>query len=123
MQRGDPHLDDARASKLSVAGLALDYTNPETGATHRAVENLDLDVAANEFLCVVGPSGCGKSTLLAAIAGFLRPTSGRILMDGAHVTGLAACRSGSATRRRAASSRSRTCTASSTSTRTSSRAE
>src|SRR5436190_16120477 len=58
-------------ARLTVADLALDYVNPETGDGHRAVEHLDLEVAANEFLCVLGPSGCGKSTLLAAIAGFL----------------------------------------------------
>ena len=77
---------DATA-KLAIAGLVLDYVHPETGVTHRAVEGLDLAVAANEFLCVLGPSGCGKSTLLAAIAGFLRPTRGSILMDGRPVTG------------------------------------
>ena len=79
---------DARAApKLAVRDLVLDYLHPETGARHRAVEGLDLDVAANEFLCVLGPSGCGKSTLLSAIAGFLRPTRGSIVMDGRPVTG------------------------------------
>jgi len=76
----------ARA-KISVTGLALDYPDADRGTRHRAVENLDLDVAADEFLCVLGPSGCGKSTLLAAIAGFIRPTLGSILMDGKPVTG------------------------------------
>jgi len=74
-------------AKVAVTGLALDYTNPETGVSHRAVEGLDLDVAPNEFLCVLGPSGCGKSTLLAAIAGFLMPSAGRIAMNGAPITG------------------------------------
>ena len=73
--------------KIVVSDLVLDYVNPETGAAHRAVEGLDLTLAAHEFLCVVGPSGCGKSTLLAAIAGFLRPTGGSIAMDGRPVTG------------------------------------
>ena len=73
--------------KIAVEGLALDYANPETGETHRAVEGLDLSVAANEFLCVLGPSGCGKSTLLAAIAGFIRPTRGSIVMDGRAIDG------------------------------------
>jgi len=77
----------AGAPKLSVADLTLDYVNPETGIAHRAVEHLDLAVARNEFLCVVGPSGCGKSTLLSAIAGFLAPTAGTILMDGRPVDG------------------------------------
>jgi NitT/TauT family transport system ATP-binding protein len=80
-------MSEARATKLGIEGLVLDYANPETGASHRAVEGLDLDVAANEFLCVLGPSGCGKSTLLAAIAGFLRPTRGSIVMDGKPVSG------------------------------------
>jgi len=79
--------DAAGAPKLSVADLTLDYVNPETGIAHRAVEHLDLTVARNEFLCVVGPSGCGKSTLLSAIAGFLAPTAGTILMDGGPVEG------------------------------------
>ena len=77
----------AGAPKLSVGDLTLDYVNPETGIAHRAVEHLDLTVARNEFLCVVGPSGCGKSTLLSAIAGFLAPTAGTILMDGRPVEG------------------------------------
>jgi NitT/TauT family transport system ATP-binding protein len=77
----------AAPAKVAVSGLVLDYTNPDTGISHRAVEHLDLEVAANEFLCVLGPSGCGKSTLLAAIAGFLTPTAGSIRMNGAPVTG------------------------------------
>jgi len=76
-----------RDAKIVVDDLALDYVNPETGASHRAVDGLDLEVAASEFLCVVGPSGCGKSTLLSAIAGFLRPTQGCIVMDGRPITG------------------------------------
>ncbi len=76
----------ARGAKLVIEGLALDYVNAETGAGYRAVEELDLTVTANEFLCVLGPSGCGKSTLLSAIAGFLRPASGSIRMNGGLVT-------------------------------------
>ena len=75
------------AAKIVIEDLALDYANAETGVTHRAVEHLDLRVAADEFLCVLGPSGCGKSTLLAAIAGFLRPTHGRMAMDGRPIIG------------------------------------
>jgi NitT/TauT family transport system ATP-binding protein len=74
-------------AKIVMRGLCLDYVNEDRGERHRAVEDLDLDVLRNEFLCVVGPSGCGKSTLIAAIAGFLRPASGELLMDGHGISG------------------------------------
>ena len=48
----------------------------------------DLAVEAGEFLALIGPSGAGKSTLLSLIAGFDRPESGRILIDGADITRL-----------------------------------
>jgi NitT/TauT family transport system ATP-binding protein len=47
-----------------------------------AVENIDLTIAAGDFVSVVGPSGCGKSTLLYMLGGFIRPTAGRLLADG-----------------------------------------
>ncbi|MEV4196097.1 ABC transporter ATP-binding protein [Streptomyces toxytricini] len=56
------------------------------GGAFTALDGIDLDIAAGEFLTVVGPSGCGKSTLLDLLAGLTRPTSGEILLDGAPVT-------------------------------------
>lgn len=47
-----------------------------------ALESVDLSVGQNEFVAIVGPSGCGKSTLLYMLGGFLKPTGGRILIDG-----------------------------------------
>jgi multiple sugar transport system ATP-binding protein len=46
-----------------------------------AVEDLNLKVADGEFLVLVGPSGCGKTTSLRMLAGFERPTYGRIWID------------------------------------------
>jgi spermidine/putrescine transport system ATP-binding protein len=50
-----------------------------------AVEHIDLHMPPGEFFTMVGPSGCGKTTTLRMIAGFERPTSGRILLDGIDV--------------------------------------
>ena len=47
-----------------------------------AVAGVSLDIARGEFFCLVGASGSGKTTLLRLIAGFERPDSGRILIDG-----------------------------------------
>jgi NitT/TauT family transport system ATP-binding protein len=47
-----------------------------------ALEDVNLDVKADRFTTVVGPSGCGKSTLLYMLAGFEKPTSGEIHLDG-----------------------------------------
>jgi spermidine/putrescine transport system ATP-binding protein len=47
-----------------------------------AVDSIDLEIAAGEFFSLLGPSGCGKTTTLRLVAGFERPTGGRILIDG-----------------------------------------
>ncbi len=75
------------ASKITIRGLSIDYVSEDGRARHRALEDLSLEVRENEFLSVVGPSGCGKSTLIAAIAGFLRPRSGSLLLDGKPIGG------------------------------------
>ena len=56
------------------------------GGVH-VLEDIELGVAAGEFVCILGPSGCGKSTLLNIIAGFLKPTEGEVAIDGEIVTG------------------------------------
>ncbi len=48
-----------------------------------AVDGIDLQIPAGEFFSLLGPSGCGKTTTLRLIAGFERPDSGRIVLDGA----------------------------------------
>jgi spermidine/putrescine transport system ATP-binding protein len=47
-----------------------------------AVDAIDLDVTPGEFFSLLGPSGCGKTTTLRLVAGFERPTSGDVLLDG-----------------------------------------
>ncbi len=53
-----------------------------------ALNPLDLEIGDGEFLTLLGPSGCGKTTTLRLIAGFIRPSEGRILFGGEDVTTL-----------------------------------
>ena len=51
------------------------------------VKDFNLEIAKGEFISLLGPSGCGKTTVLRMVAGFERPTSGSITIDGQEVTG------------------------------------
>lgn len=51
------------------------------------IENLSLKIRRNQLTAIVGPSGCGKSTVVNLLAGFEKPDSGQILLDGRPVTG------------------------------------
>jgi ABC-type nitrate/sulfonate/bicarbonate transport system ATPase subunit len=52
-----------------------------------ALAPTSLEVSEGEFVSIVGPSGCGKSTLFNIVSGLIRPTAGRVLLDGRDVTG------------------------------------
>ena len=54
----------------------------------RAVDRVDLEIAAGEFFALLGPSGCGKTTTLRMIAGFEEPDAGRIFVGGEDVTAM-----------------------------------
>lgn len=56
--------------------------NPGTDEEVVALQDIDLQVAAGEFLSLVGPSGCGKSTLMRLIADLLQPSSGELRVNG-----------------------------------------
>ena len=57
-------------------------------ATTLAADNISLAVGAGELVAFLGPSGCGKTTTLRMVAGFIRPTSGEILVQGKDITNL-----------------------------------
>ncbi|HQZ11603.1 MAG TPA: ABC transporter ATP-binding protein [Devosia sp.] len=62
----------------------------KTFGTTTVVKDVSLPVGRGEFVSLLGPSGCGKTTILRMVAGFERPTSGRILVEGKDITGLSA---------------------------------
>lgn len=75
----------AQRPRVDLQTVSMRYFSPE-GETE-ALGGLSLAVASGEFAAVVGPSGCGKSTILSLVAGVLRPTAGKVLVDGAPVAG------------------------------------
>jgi ABC-type lipoprotein export system ATPase subunit len=68
---------------LRASGLRKEF-GKGTGLV-RAVDDVDLEVAAGETVAVMGPSGCGKSTLLHLAGGLERPTAGEILLAGSRL--------------------------------------
>ncbi len=71
--------------KLAIRGVGKSFVQGK--AVVHALDQIDLDVAEGEFVCLVGPSGCGKSTLLSIIAGLETPDRGEVLADGQPVRG------------------------------------
>ena len=69
-----------RTNEIVVSSVSVRFSSGTSEVL--ALDKIDLKVRENEFVCVMGPSGCGKTTLLNAIAGFVRPTSGRIEIEG-----------------------------------------
>ena len=70
---------------LRVDAVGLVFRGGWGKPPYVALADIALAVAPGEFLCLLGPSGCGKSTLLNILAGFERPTSGRVLLRGAEI--------------------------------------
>ncbi|MGY0574947.1 ABC transporter ATP-binding protein [Bradyrhizobium sp. RDM12] len=70
---------------IEVRNFSLSYDSIE--APVQAVTDTQIHVNPGEFVSIVGPSGCGKSTLLNAVAGFLKPTTGIVTVDGERVNG------------------------------------
>src|SRR5580704_15127325 len=76
---------------VSLADVSAVFRHQSRGDV-AAVKSLNLDIRPGEFLTLLGASGCGKTTVLRMIAGFQRPTSGKVLIGDKDVTQLAANR-------------------------------
>jgi branched-chain amino acid transport system ATP-binding protein len=68
---------------LEISGLHAGYGRVPV------LRAINLTVAGGEIVLILGPNGAGKSTLLRSICGFIKPTDGRVMLDGVDVTGLA----------------------------------
>src|SRR5579871_1676423 len=90
MQPGMPAMTDSNAL-LELRGVKVHFPirgglMNRTVASVKAVDGVDLKIMKGETLGLVGESGCGKSTLGRAILQLIRPTSGRVVVEGRDIT-------------------------------------
>ena len=79
----------AKAAVTSSAGSSVSFDKVTVAYRgHVVLQPLSLEIAAGEILALIGPSGSGKTTALRAVAGFVRPASGRIRIGSTDVTDL-----------------------------------
>jgi len=78
----DPH--EQPQSAVSLAGIGVRFRTKRGDVV--ALDDISLDVPAQQFISIVGPSGCGKSTLLKLVAGLVKPTHGNITLRGQAVS-------------------------------------
>lgn len=68
---------------MTIKNLSFSYPNDP----RLILKDVELEVKAGEFVCLLGQSGCGKSTILRLLAGLEKPTTGEILQNGVPITG------------------------------------
>jgi NitT/TauT family transport system ATP-binding protein len=79
------HPGAAQGGHIELRDLGIEFALK--GRPVVAVDDVSLQVQPGEFVSLIGPSGCGKSTLLNVAAGFLAPSHGEALLDGAFIDG------------------------------------
>jgi len=71
---------------VASTGEVVKSSTPDSDQAVKAVADFNLEVERGEFVSFLGPSGCGKTTTLRMVAGFEKPTTGEIILDGKDVT-------------------------------------
>jgi NitT/TauT family transport system ATP-binding protein len=71
-------------ARISFERVTVEFPTPS--GPLRVVDDVSYRIRDGEFVSVIGPSGCGKTTMMNLVAGFAKPTSGAVLLDGKSVT-------------------------------------
>lgn len=79
------HENEKKSYEIEITGVTMSFEKKD--GMFLALDEVNLNVDKNEFICVVGPSGCGKSTLMNIIAGLYQPSTGTVKVRGEAVTG------------------------------------
>jgi NitT/TauT family transport system ATP-binding protein len=76
---------DSVPAKLIVQNISKQFVSAQ-GDVRPVLANLNTEIRAGEFVCVVGASGCGKTTFIRILDGLIEPSQGQVLLDGHVVT-------------------------------------
>lgn len=72
---------------LKLENVSKGFAKIETDDVTHALNGVSVSMESGEFISLVGPSGCGKSTILRLVAGLIRPTTGKVTVDGMEIEG------------------------------------
>ena len=61
---------------IRMRDVGMNFSGGRDRSSYLALSDVQLEVRAGEFFCLLGPSGCGKTSLLNLVAGFVEPTGG-----------------------------------------------
>ncbi len=78
-------MSEAAKGRIEIENLAVRFASGSGDV--EALHDVSMTVEPGSFVSIIGPSGCGKSTLLNAVAGFVKPSAGKLLVDGKPIEG------------------------------------
>lgn len=80
-------MEEKKSVCLKLENVSKVFAKVETDAVTHALQDASITMHSGEFVSIVGSSGCGKSTILRLVAGLIRPTLGKVTVDGKEIEG------------------------------------